>query len=138
MKFKLNIVTPERLIWSDEVDQVTLPTLQGEITVLARHVPMVSILQAGEIKIRRNQETIYMAVTGGFIQVAEKQTTILADAAERAEEIDIERAERAREKARQQMTEKSGNRIQDAEAFAAFQRSLIRIKVANRRRKQRD
>ncbi len=138
MKFKLDIVTPERLIWSDEVDQVTLPTLQGEITVLARHVPMVSILQAGEIKIRRDQDTIYMAVTGGFIQVSGKQTTILADAAERAEEIDIERAERAREKARQQMTKKTGDRIQDAEAFAAFQRSLIRIKVANRRRKRTD
>ncbi len=136
MKFKLDIVTPERIVWSGDADQVTLPTQQGEITVLARHVPIVSILEPGEIMIRRDKETVFMAVAGGFVQVTEKQTTILADAAERAEEIDLERAERARERARQLMAQKTGDKVRDAEIFSAFQRSLIRIKVAGRRRKR--
>jgi len=135
MKFKLDIVTPERIVWSGDVDQATLPTRQGEITVLARHVPIVSILEPGEIMIRRDKETVFMAVAGGFVQVTERQTTILADAAERAEEIDLERAERARERARQLMARKTGDKVRDAEIISAFQRSLIRIKVAGRRRK---
>ena len=138
MKFKLDIVTPERQIWSDDVDFVTIPTIQGEITVLANHVPVVSIIEPGELKIRKENENIFMAVTGGFFQVTGKKVTILADAAERAEEIDIERAERAREHAKQLLEEKKQEKVPNAEAIAALQRSLARLKVASRRRKQRD
>jgi len=138
MKFKLDIVTPERQIWSDDVDFVTIPTIQGEITVLANHVPIVSIIEPGELKIRKENENIFMAVTGGFFQVTGKKVTILADAAERAEEIDIERAERAREHAKQLLEEKKQEKVPNAEAIAALQRSLARLKVASRRRKQRD
>jgi F-type H+-transporting ATPase subunit epsilon len=135
MKFKLDIVTPERLIWSDDVDFVTIPTVQGEITILAHHVPIVTIIEPGELKIRRESETIYMAVSGGFIQVTGKKVTILADAAERAEEIDINRAERAREQAKKLLSEKRAEKVPNAEAMAALQRSLTRLKVAGRRRK---
>jgi F-type H+-transporting ATPase subunit epsilon len=135
MKFKLDIVTPERLIWSDDVDFVTIPTVQGEITILAHHVPIVTIIEPGELKIRRESETIYMAVSGGFIQVMGKKVTILADAAERAEEIDIDRAERAREQAKKLLSEKRAEKVPNAEAMAALQRSLTRLKVAGRRRK---
>jgi F-type H+-transporting ATPase subunit epsilon len=136
MKFKLDIVTPERQIWSDDVDFVTIPTIQGEITVLANHVPIVSIIEPGELKIRKENENIFMAVTGGFFQVTGKKVTILADAAERAEEIDIERAERAREHAKKLLEEKKVEKIPNAEAIAALQRSLARLKVASRRRKR--
>jgi F-type H+-transporting ATPase subunit epsilon len=136
MKFKLDIVTPERQIWSDDVDFVTIPTIQGEITVLANHVPVVSIIEPGELKIRKENENIFMAVTGGFFQVTGKKVTILADAAERAEEIDIERAERAREHAKQLLEEKKQEKVPNAEAIAALQRSLARLKVASRRRKR--
>jgi F-type H+-transporting ATPase subunit epsilon len=138
MKFKLDIVTPERQIWSDDVDFVTIPTIQGEITVLANHVPVVSIIEPGELKIRKENENIFMAVTGGFFQVTGKKVTILADAAERADEIDIERAERAREQAKKLLEEKKMEKIPNVEAIAALQRSLARLKVASRRRKQRD
>jgi F-type H+-transporting ATPase subunit epsilon len=138
MKFKLDIVTPERLIWSDDVDFVTIPTVQGEITVLANHVPVVSIIEPGEIKIRKENKNFFMAVTGGFFQVTGKKVTILADAAERAEEIDIERAERAREQAKKLLEEKRQEKVPNVEAIAALQRSLARLKVASRRRKQRD
>lgn len=136
MKFKLDIVTPERQIWSDDVDFVTIPTIQGEITVLANHVPVVSIIEPGELKIRRENENIFMAVTGGFFQVTGKKVTILADAAERADEIDIERAERAREQAKKLLEEKKMEKIPNVEAIAALQRSLARLKVASRRRKR--
>jgi F-type H+-transporting ATPase subunit epsilon len=136
MKFKLDIVTPERQIWSDDVDFVTIPTIQGEITVLANHVPVVSIIEPGELKIRKENENIFMAVTGGFFQVTGKKVTILADAAERAEEIDIARAERAREHAKQLLEEKKQEKVPNAEAIAALQRSLARLKVASRRRKR--
>jgi F-type H+-transporting ATPase subunit epsilon len=138
MKFKLDIVTPERQIWSDNVDFVTIPTIQGEITVLANHVPIVSIIEPGELKIRKENENIFMAVTGGFFQVTGKKVTILADAAERAEEIDIARAERARAEAKKLLEEKKQERVPNVEAIAALQRSLTRLKVASRRRKQRD
>jgi len=136
MKFKLDIVTPERLIWSDDVDFVTIPTVQGEITVLANHVPVVSIIEPGEIKIRKENKNFFMAVTGGFFQVTGKKVTILADAAERAEEIDIERAERAREQAKKLLEEKRQEKVPNVEAIAALQRSLARLKVASRRRKR--
>jgi len=136
MKFKLDIVTPERQIWSDNVDFVTIPTIQGEITVLANHVPVVSIIEPGEIKIRKENENIFMAVTGGFFQVTGKKVTILADAAERAEEIDIARAERARAEAKKLLDEKRQEKVPNAEAIAALQRSLARLKVASRRRKR--
>jgi F-type H+-transporting ATPase subunit epsilon len=138
MKFKLDIVTPERQIWSDNVDFVTIPTIQGEITVLANHVPIVSIIESGEIKIRKENENIFMAVTGGFFQVTGKKVTILADAAERAEEIDIARAERAREQAKKLLDEKRQEKVPNVEAFAALQRSLARLKVASRRRKRNE
>uniref|UniRef100_A0A7C4XMN6 ATP synthase epsilon chain n=1 Tax=candidate division WOR-3 bacterium TaxID=2052148 RepID=A0A7C4XMN6_UNCW3 len=135
MKFRLEIVTPERLVYSEDVDVLTLPTVQGEISILAKHVPLVSIISPGEIKIKKDNEIEYMAITGGFVQVLPHKVIILADAAERAEEIDIERAMRARERAQKLMEEKRGDRISHAEAMAAFQRALVRIKVGQRKRK---
>ncbi|MEO0136118.1 MAG: F0F1 ATP synthase subunit epsilon [candidate division WOR-3 bacterium] len=137
MKFRLEIVTPERLVYSDDVDVLTVPTIQGEISILAKHVPLVSIISPGEIKIRRDNEIEYMAITGGFVQVLPHKVIILADAAERAEEIDLERALRARERAQKLMEEKRGDKISHAEAMAAFQRALVRIKVGQRKRKQK-
>jgi F-type H+-transporting ATPase subunit epsilon len=133
MKFKLEIVTPERLMFSDEIDVLTTPTTQGEISIMAHHVPLVTMIAPGEIKIKKNKETSFLTVTGGFIQVAMNKVTILADAAERAEEIDIDRAERARERARKMLTEKHLDSMSHADAVAALQRSLLRLKVARHR-----
>ncbi|MGQ9535089.1 MAG: F0F1 ATP synthase subunit epsilon, partial [bacterium] len=135
MKFHLEIVTPERLVYAQDVDVLTVPTIQGEISILAKHVPLVSIISPGEIKIKNDNEIEYMAISGGFVQVLPNKVIILADTAERAEEIDIERAEQARQRAQKLMEEKRGDKISHAEAMAAFQRALIRIKVGQRKRK---
>lgn len=136
MKFRLDIVTPERLVYSQDVDVLTVPTVQGEISILAKHVPLVSIISPGEIKIKRDNEIEYMAISGGFVQVIPNKVIILADTAERAEEIDIARAEQARLRAQKLMEEKRGDKLSHAEAMAAFQRALVRIKVGQRKRKK--
>lgn len=133
MKFRLEIVTPERLMFSDDIDVLTTPTTQGEISIMAHHVPLVTMIAPGEIKIKKNKEVSFMTITGGFIQVAMNKVTILADAAERAEEIDIDRAEAARERARKMLAEKQLDRVGHADAVAALQRSLLRLKVARHR-----
>ncbi|MGQ9818009.1 MAG: F0F1 ATP synthase subunit epsilon, partial [bacterium] len=124
MKFHLEIVTPERLVYAQDVDVLTVPTIQGEISILAKHVPLVSIISPGEIKIKNDNEIEYMAISGGFVQVLPNKVIILADTAERAEEIDIERAEQARQRAQKLMEEKRGDKISHAEAISAFQRAL--------------
>ncbi len=136
MKFHLEIVTPEHLVYSDDIDVLTVPTVQGEISILAKHVPLVTMINPGEIIIKKNNEIEYMAISGGFVQVIPNKVIILADAAERAEEIDLERAEQARERAQRLMEEKRGDKISHAEAMAAFQRALVRIKVARRKTKK--
>lgn len=136
MKFRLDIVTPERLVYSQDVDVLTIPTVQGEISILAKHVPLVSIISPGEIKIKRDNEIEYMAISGGFVQVIPNKVIILADTAERAEEIDMERAEQAKLRAQKLMEDKRGDKISHVEAMAAFQRALIRIKVSQRKRKK--
>ncbi len=136
MKFKLEIVTPERLVYSDEVDGVTIPTLDGEIGILAHHMPLVSITTPGEIRVRKNDEVQYIALSGGFVKVVSTTVTILADTAERAEEIDIERATRARERAQKLMKERKDDKLLYTEAVAALERALARIKVARRKSKK--
>jgi len=136
MKFRLEIVTPERLVYSEDIDILTVPTVQGEISILAKHIPLVSIISPGEIRIKKDNEIEYMAITGGFVQVLPHKVIILADAAERAEEIDLERAMKARERAQKLMEEKRADKMTHAEAMAAFQRALVRIKVGQRKRKR--
>jgi len=136
MKFRLEIVTAERLVYTRDVDVLTVPTVQGEISILAKHVPLVSIISPGEIRIKRDNKIEYMAISGGFVQVIPNKAIILADTAERAEEIDLARAEQARQRAQKLMEDKRGDKISHAEATAAFQRALIRIKVGQRKRKR--
>uniref|UniRef100_A0A7V1EIR7 ATP synthase epsilon chain n=1 Tax=candidate division WOR-3 bacterium TaxID=2052148 RepID=A0A7V1EIR7_UNCW3 len=136
MKFRLEIVTPERLVYSEDIDILTVPTAQGEISILAKHMPLVTIISPGEIKIKKDNEIEYMAITGGFVQVLPHKVIILADAAERAEEIDLERAMKARERAQKLLEEKRADKMTHAEAMAAFQRALVRLKVGQRKRKR--
>src|SRR3989338_515301 len=109
------ITTPERTVYKSEVDQVTVPTAMGEITVLPNHIPLVSQLVSGELVIKKGSEKIHLAVSGGFVEVRQgNHVVILADTAERAEEIDVARAEEARERARQLVSQARP----DAESFA--------------------
>jgi len=90
---RLEIVTPERVIYSDEVDAVVAPGTEGQLGILPHHAPLMTILQAGELRVMKNGDETCIAVFGGFLEVRPDRVIVLADAAERAEEIDATRAE---------------------------------------------
>ena len=103
---KFQIVTPEKTVSSDEIQQVSLPTPDGEITILPHHIPLVTILKPGELRYVKNKEEISLAVSGGFVEVRDDgSVVVLADTAEHAAEIDLARAEEARNRAAKLMTE---------------------------------
>jgi len=134
-KINFQITTPEREVYRGEVDQATMPTLEGEITVLPNHLPLVSVLVPGEIRLVDQGDEIAMAVSGGFIEVRPgNNVVVLADTAERAEELDLEKIEEAKRKAEAALAEK---RDMDEEAFAeaaaALERELARLKVARKK-----
>lgn len=132
-QIKLKIVTPEKILFEDIVSQVSVSTIMGEITILPNHIPLVSQLSSGEIVIKTEQgKEDLMAISGGFIEVLPDQVVILADTAERAEDIDEARAEEARQKAEEILKTK----VADAEGFAMFtakiEKELARLKVARK------
>jgi F-type H+-transporting ATPase subunit epsilon len=132
-KIKFKIVTPEKTVFEEEIDQVTLPTQEGEITVLPNHIPLISVLSPGELVIKKDNEEIDMAVSGGMIEVRNNEIVILADTAERAEEIDLKRAEEARARAEKLKDEKIRmDETEFATAAAIFEKNLARIKVARK------
>lgn len=134
---KFQIITPERVVFSEEVEQVTTMTRDGEITVLPHHVALVSILQPGELKYKKNGQEFSLAVSGGFLEVLpDNSLVILADTAEPAEEIDLERAEKAREKAEKLMSESRHREDVDYTALQAnLEKALNRLKIAKKYRK---
>lgn len=137
-KLKFKIATPERVVFESEIDQITCPTQMGEVTVLPNHIPLVANLVPGELKVVENGKLRYLALAGGFLEVRPKnEVVILADAAEHEEEIDLTRAEEARERARKLMAEETQDAENFAEAQAMLERALARIKVA-RRKKYKD
>ena len=132
----LQIITPEKIAYEGEVEQVTLPTKDGEITILADHIPLISTMKHGELTIKNGDEEVLMAVCNGFIEVKKNHITILTDIAERAEDIDEKRAQKAKERAQESLKEK--DRMSDiafADVTAAMERSLARIKVARRKKR---
>lgn len=134
-KIKFRIATPERVVYESEVDSVTCPTQMGEITILPNHIPLAANLSAGELEIMENGEGKSLTVAGGFIEVRPKnEVVVLADAAEYPEEIDLKRAEEARERARQLMAEKVMGEEEYAATAAALERSLARLRVGQRKK----
>ena len=129
---QLKSVTPEREVLSDDVDQVTLPTQDGEITVLPHHIALVSVLKPGELVIKKGSEVIPFAVSGGMIRVTETGVTILADTAERVEEIIEERARLAHEAAQKLLEEKKFDASEYATIAAKMEKELARLHVARK------
>lgn len=124
------IATPERVVYQDEIDQITLPTKLGEITILPNHLPLVSSLMPGEVLIKKNNEEIPLAVSGGFIEFANNKLTILADTAERAEELEEAKIEEARKKVEELMVKKQDiDEVAFAGLAAQIERELARLKV---------
>jgi F-type H+-transporting ATPase subunit epsilon len=136
MTIKLDIVTAERVVFSDSVDIVVAPGVEGELGVLEHHAPLMTTLKAGELRARKAGEEYALAVSGGFLEVRPDRVIVLADAAERAEEIDLQRAEAARKRAQETLAS-AANQVDVIRAEAALRRALIRIEVAERRKRKR-
>lgn len=133
MPLQLDIVTAEQVIYSEEgVDQVVAPGSDGEFTVLPQHAEFITTLRPGELRITKAGSEDAMAITGGFLEVRDDRIVVLADAAERVEEIDVARAEEARLRAEEALLERS--ELADLAATqAALQRALMRLHVAEKR-----
>lgn len=132
------IVSPERVVYEDDVDQITLPAKEGEITVLPNHIPLVASLHAGELVIKKGDRFIPMAISGGFVEVQPGSlVTVLADTAENVEDIDERRAEEARQRAEQLMKEKMTEAGDYAALAAKMEKELARLKVARKYRHDR-
>jgi len=133
-KFQLKIVTPEKVLYQDEVDAVTVPTPEGEITVLSGHLPIISAVNPGELKIKKGEGHEYFSVTRGVLEVDGKSVTLLTDAAESANAIDEKRAEEAKERAKKLMEGVKQSEEGYADAVAQMERALSRLRIAKKRR----
>ena len=133
---RLDIVTAEQLVFSEDVDMVVAPGIEGQLGILPHHTPLMTMLQPGEMVVKKDGEEIPMVISGGFLEVRPDRVIILADAAERVEDIDIARAEEARSRAQERLSQHTPG-VDMAKAEAALQRALTRLKVADKRRKRR-
>jgi F-type H+-transporting ATPase subunit epsilon len=135
----LELTTPERIVLKESYDSATIPTADGEITVLPGHVPLVSTLKPGMITVRRGAQASFLAVSGGFVEVMpDGRVVLLADTADRAEELDLEKVEAARERARELLEAKRDqDDVSSAAAVAALERELARVRVARHHRSRR-
>ena len=130
----LEIITAERQVYSDQVDAVVAPGIEGQLGILPHHAPLMTVLQPGELLLRKDGEETYLVVTGGFMEVIGNKVTILADAAERSEEIDEDRAQAAVERAQEQIRNRQSN-AQLEEALRSLRRAQVRVGVSRRRRR---
>ncbi len=138
MSTKLEIVTVERLLYSDDVDMVVAPGIEGVLGILPNHAPLLTALKYGELIVRKQGEDDQsFAIGGGFMEVVPGKITILADVAERAEEINLDRAKDARERAQGLLD--SGNLSMDelVRVEASIRRAMVRIKIAEKRKQKR-
>jgi F-type H+-transporting ATPase subunit epsilon len=133
---KLDIVTAERVVFSEDVDVVLAPGVEGQLGVLPHHAPLMTILEPGELLVRKGGEEFLMAVSGGFLEVRPDRIIVLADTAERAEEIDIARAEEAKQRAKRWLEEGVPD-VDRARAEAALRRALVRLGAVERIRRRR-
>lgn len=136
-KLNFKIVTAERVVMSDEAIQATIPTAEGEITVLPMHAPLISVLVPGVIEYKNISGEIQLAsVSGGFVEVLNNQVVIMADTAERAEEVDEVRAEEARKKAEEAIQNiKDFDEVRFASISSVIARELARTKAAQKWKK---
>jgi len=136
MPLQLEIVTPERLAYSDEVDSVQLPGIEGELGVLPHHAPLISTLGVGELRIRKGGAEESFAIVGGFLQVLPTKVVVLAETADMASEIDLEKAQEARREAEKALESGYHEGADLSMARAALQQALLRERLAQRRHRE--
>lgn len=133
---KIEIITPEQVAYSEEAEQVTLPTPNGEITILPNHVPLVSQLLPGELTVKKGNQYIVLASGGGFTEVTSEKVSVVTDLAQRPEEIDEKDAEEARKRAEDAL--KDRERLSEEEfalTAASLQKALAQLRVKRRHRR---
>jgi F-type H+-transporting ATPase subunit epsilon len=136
-KLRLEIVTAEREVFADEVDMVVAPGGEGELGILPRHAPLLTTLQPGVLRLKKDGAETLMAVSGGFMQVYRDRVLVLADTAERAEEIEEDRAEEARQRALTALQQGQRDGALQAEAARiSLRKSLVRLQVVRRRQRR--
>ena len=137
MSFHLRIATLERVVFDEDIESVSLRGSEGDLTILPGHTPLITAMKAGEITARHKGEDFYMFSSGGVAEIQPHRALILADVAERADEIDEKRAEEARERAIAIMQEKRDDEAAFGQAEAALQRALLRLRIAHKHRSKR-
>lgn len=133
MPMMLEIITAEQQVYGDEVDMVIAPGIDGQLGILPHHAPLMTVLQPGEITIRKDGSDNYLAVTGGFLEMLGNRVSVLADACERSEEIDEERAQAAMQRAQERMSNQQ-TEIELERAMASLRRAQVRLDLVRRRR----
>lgn len=136
-KLSVEVVSAERVVFTGEADMVVAPGKMGVLGILPRHTSLLTSLNPGVLRIQQGDQEVMLAVSGGFLQVRNNRVEVLTDAAERAEEIDVARAEEARQQAERALAElPKGQAAQAGAVEAALRRSLARLKVAEVRRRR--
>ncbi len=128
----LEIITAERLVYSDEVDMVIAPGFDGQLGILPMHAPLMTMLKPGELTVRKDGENMYVAVSGGFMEVLGNKVSVLADACERSDEIDEQRAEQAVQRAQERLANR-GSDMELERAVSALRRAQVRVDLVRRR-----
>lgn len=131
-KLKLEMVTPYKRVLSDEVDEITAPGFVGELGILPEHTPLLTTLKVGDLSYKKGSETFHVAVNWGYLEVENDMVTVLVDTAERADEIDLARAEAALGRAEEALKGLAQEDKKHMIMEAALQRALVRIQVANK------
>ncbi len=134
MPMMLEIITAERQVFSDEVDMVVAPGIDGQLGILPRHAPLMTMLKPGALTVRKaGEEDMYVAVSGGFMEVLGNRVSILADACERSDEIDEERAQQAVQRAQERLANR-GDDMELEREMASLRRAQVRVNLVRRRR----
>ena len=136
MPLHLEVITPERRVYEDDVDMVIAPGAEGYLGILPHHAPLLTALGPGEFRVKKGGTEEVLAVFGGFMDVRADRVVVLTDAAEPVEDIDLQRAQQARERAQQALEAGPPSAADEQRARAALQRALIRIRVHERRRRR--
>ena len=134
---RLEIITAEQEVYADDVDALVAPGIEGQLGILPHHAPLMTVLQPGEVTIRKDGEETFLAVSGGFMEVMANKVTILAATCERSDEIDEERAQAAMEQAQERLAHRESN-LELERAAVSMRRAQTRLNVVRRRRARSD
>jgi len=135
-KFKTEIVTPEKIVFSEDIESLVIPAERGYLGVLAGHAPLLTTLQPGEITIKGTSKgELHYATSGGFMEVTPGKAVLLTESAEEVSQIDLARAEESKKRAQERLAPAAGKDVDKSRAKAALERALNRLKIAQKYKK---